>query len=68
MLFLIVFSFCCYLIVHNSLSFVSKLIFVVDKIVVVEFVIVLVVLYLFDDDVVEYHLMEMNDVTKCKSF
>jgi hypothetical protein len=41
--------------------------FVADKIVVVvvvEFVIVLVGLYLFDDDVVECHLMGMNDVAK----
>jgi hypothetical protein len=41
--------------------------FVADKIVVaavVEFVIALAVLYLFDDDVVEYHWMVMNDVPK----
>jgi hypothetical protein len=38
--------------------------FAADKIVVVvvEFVIVPVGLYLFDDDVVEYHWMVMNDV------
>ncbi len=55
-----------YLIVHNYLSFVSKLMFVADKIVVVVvvgFVIALVALYSFDDDVVVYHLMAMNDVT-----
>jgi hypothetical protein len=33
-------------------------------VVVVEFVIVLVDLYSFDDDVVEDHWMVMNDVTK----
>jgi len=41
--------------------------FVADKIVVVvvvEVVIVLVGLYLFDDDVVECHLMGMNDAAK----
>jgi hypothetical protein len=40
--------------------------FVADKIVVVVvvgFVIALVALYSFDDDVVVYHLMAMNDVT-----
>ncbi len=38
------------------------LMFAADKIVVVvEFVIVPVGLYLFDDDVVEYHWMVMND-------
>ncbi len=54
------------LLVHNCLSFVLKLMFVDDLIVVVvvEFVIVLVDLYSFDDDVVEDHWMVMNDVTK----
>ena len=66
-LFLLVWWFCFYLIVHNYLSFVLTLTFVVDRIVVVvavESVIDLVALCSFDDDVVESHVTAMNDVPK----